>query len=434
MNTNLLFLSPSYESSYIRIISQFDSSLSLARISRELSKLSKVKVSANSPSLYNAQITKKESGVYVIETPFFLYRDSRLFVISLIKWIERNGSTKNNHNLFVDLKVDNLFVDKIKFILYFDEPITYKRFPNNRSGLTSKSIRKFIPVQKFIPNTALHNPINYNIPDTSNSGINFENLEDGYIRLQYIGGLDYDKKIKEILSTITEFVDSFENSINNDEFNQEKLDLFKKLIKKTEKPRESYANYETWKSNYANVILTIDLINNTNLIKAYYPNLRDRLFDIFSNIEYKGNSLEINYDSSLSIFQIRDAKINSAKLNNIEFVDCEINNGQFLRCDFYECNINKSSLDQCNLYNDSKIEYSLLINSFANRTNELINTDVDGVNSVVNCKMTGGIFKIGKLGKFAELSKDTVVIRYGKLKTGFIVAGDKVIVPTKKYK
>ena len=66
---------------------------------------------------------------------------------------------------------------------------------------------------------------------------------------------------------------------------KENLDLFKKLIKKTELSRSSYSNYETWKSNYSKVNFTIDLIKNEDLLKAYYPNLRDKLFDIFSNIK-----------------------------------------------------------------------------------------------------------------------------------------------------
>jgi hypothetical protein len=47
--------------------------------------------------------------------------------------------------------------------------------------------------------------------------------------------------------------------------------------------------------------------------------------------------------------------------------------------------------------------------------------------------MNGGVFYKGKLGIYAEISKDTKVIEYERLKPGYFVAGDTVIIPTKKY-
>jgi hypothetical protein len=69
----------------------------------------------------------------------------------------------------------------------------------------------------------------------------------------------------------------------------------------------------------------------------------------------------------------------------------------------------------------------------ANRTVEINSSDIDGVNSVLNGKMNGGIFRKGKLGVYAELNKEVIVIEYEKLKPGYFVAGDTVIIPTKKY-
>jgi hypothetical protein len=55
------------------------------------------------------------------------------------------------------------------------------------------------------------------------------------------------------------------------------------------------------------------------------------------------------------------------------------------------------------------------------------------MNGVLNGKMTKGIFKKGKIGLFADVSKDTKVIQYQPLKSGYVVAGDQIIIPTKKF-
>jgi hypothetical protein len=46
--------------------------------------------------------------------------------------------------------------------------------------------------------------------------------------------------------------------------------------------------------------------------------------------------------------------------------------------------------------------------------------------------MTRGVFKKGKIGLFADVSKDKKVIQYQPLKSGYVVAGDQIIIPTKK--
>ena len=57
-----------------------------------------------------------------------------------------------------------------------------------------------------------------------------------------------------------------------------------------------------------------------------------------------------------------------------------------------------------------------------------------GMNSVVNGQMEKGIFRLGKIGEHAEISKGTLVVKYANIKSGFFVAGDNVILSTKKYK
>ena len=55
------------------------------------------------------------------------------------------------------------------------------------------------------------------------------------------------------------------------------------------------------------------------------------------------------------------------------------------------------------------------------------------MNTVINCDVSGGLIKKCKVGEHASIAKDVVVIEYSPIKSGYFVAGDRVIIPTKKF-
>jgi hypothetical protein len=142
----------------------------------------------------------------------------------------------------------------------------------------------------------------------------------------------------------------------------------------------------------------------------------------------------MNYDTVYSVFQIKDANISGKNLFGIEFIKCKITYGTYSKCDFFDCEIQDATLNQCNLYLHTHVHRSNLFNTYANRTTEITKCDFDGMAGVLNGKMTEGVFRTGKVGLFADISPQTVVIQYQPLKAGYMVAGDQIIVPTKKYR
>lgn len=451
MNFNSHVLSALFEKSLIRIISDFGSDKDPRSVVSELTKELKTKVSTSSPGPYNFQISRSEDGKYRLETPFLLYRDSRIIVISLLKWIERNGVTDRNHNLFFDLKfIDEvkgpfkgtLFntstkiesIDKLKFILEFDESKVYGSFPSRKEGFFSKSILRFEPKQKFIPKeNAFIDPMLYDIPNTKECGINFETLTQGFLRMQYIGGTRYEKKVEEILTILNQFCATAWNCTVNKGFTKENISKFEKSISTLNKIRESYYDYQVFKNLFPKVKFSVDLIDDKKTLEVQYQHLRDKIYEIFSNLTFTGD-LELNYDTTLSTFQIKEANLKCSSITNVEFIKCKIEFGNFVKCDFYDCEIIDAKLTVCNLFLHSIANRCNLIDSFANRTCEILNCEFDGMNGVLNSKMEGGLFKKGKIGNFAEISKSTIVIEYQPIKSGFWVVGDKVIIPTKKYR
>ena len=450
MKYDKLAFSPLFEKTLVRFISEFNSDLSPSRVISDLSKELKRNVSNQPPGSYNINISRGKDGVYRIETAFMSYRDSRLTILSLFKWIERNGTTEKIHNMFVDIKfIDSekgpfkgtLFnsgvtidkIDKLKMILDFNESKVYDTFPSRRYGFNSKSITRFEPNQKFIPKEdSPVDPKFYSMPNTTDCGINFETLNQGFLRLQYIGGKDYIKKPQEILDIISEFAVSAWNSVVNSGYSKENLASFEKIVGRQAKVRESYLDYQLFVKNYPGIKFTVDLIDNPKTLYSYYQNLRDRIYDLLINIEFKGE-FELNYDTALAAIQLKDAKLKCNVISNTEFINCEIEYGNLTNCDLYSCEVKDAILKGCNLFLETTADRCKLIDSFVNRTGELNNSEFEGHNGVLNGDMNGGIFRSGSIGVHAKVSKDTLVIEYRDLKPGYFVDGDKVIIPTKKF-
>ena len=451
MNFNSQSLYPLFEKSLIRITADFESDKEPRSAVSELSKELKTKVSSQEPSSFNFQLKRGEDGTYHLITPFLLYRDSRLVIINLLKWIERNGSTDINTNLIIDLKfldqepgpfkgtllstatkIDN--IDRLKFILEFDEELIYKNFPSRKNYFISQSIQNFEPTNKFIAKEySSVDPKFYQIPSTFNCGINFEHLNEGFLRMQYIGGVSYDKKIDEILNSINQFcVTAWDSSLNRN-LSRENIIKFEKIVSKNKKIRESYYDFAIFQKNFPKIKFTVDLIDNNKSLDTYYQTLRERIYEILSNIE-TSKGFELNYDSSISVFQINEGDLICKNVNGVEFINCKIKGGIFNKVDFFNCVLNDSYLSECNLFLESKANQCILVNSFTNRTSEILNTDFSGMAGVLNGKMEGGIFRNGKIGLFANISSSTKVIQYQRLKTGYVVAGDQIIIPTKKFR
>ena len=452
MKYDSLSYSSLFENTLVRVISEFNSDMAPSAVLGGLSKALKRKVSTDPAGSYNVNIVRGDDGIWRIETAFMTYRDSRLLCLNLFGWIEKNGSTEKEHNMYVDIKfIDSeagpfkgtMFfkgisiekIDKLKFILEFNEDLAYKTFPTRRYGFNTKSIKRFEINQKFIPRTeSVVDPKFYSVPDTTECGINFECLNQGFLRLQYIGGKDYITKPQEILDLISEFSVIAWSSTFRPSYTKENILEFEKIILKQNKIRESYLDYALFKKKFDKILFTVDLVENPKTLEYYYSVLRDRIYDFLMNTKFKDNEIELNYDSTLSALQVRGGEIKAfGNVKDIEFINSKIQYGNFIGCTFYDCEINDCRVIECNVYLDSVLNRCKLQDSMCNRTITINNCDVDGMNTVINGKMVGGVLRKGKLGVHAEINKDVTVIEYEKLKAGYFVAGDTVIIPTKKY-
>lgn len=127
------------ENCLLRVIADFNSSLGLRSAIFSLGKTLNEKISDK--IIENSEFSElkiTESGKFSLCSKFYNYREFRIKVINLLKWIQQNGSTDSSCNLYIDLKLVNktegpfkgtMFfkgnsvenINKLKFILSFDE-------------------------------------------------------------------------------------------------------------------------------------------------------------------------------------------------------------------------------------------------------------------------------------------------------------------------
>lgn len=437
------------ENCLLKVIADFNSEMKLRSAITSLNNSLRTKVvkKGNSDTLnYNSELFISEDGTFHLKSPFMNYGDFRLFVINLLNWIKENGSTDKRCNFIVDLKLKDQIqgpfkgtmffkgntiesIDTLKFVLSFNEAKIFENFPDRIDNFRAQSIKKIEPIQKFSNGMVSQaDPNTYKVSNTANSGVNFETLSKGYLRMQYIGGENYENKPNKILAAIQNFTQTAYECVIDKKLNHTDLYVFNKLIDKYKKIQKAYRNYTVFHQEYPKIVFTVNMYDDEKVLSQFYDVLKDRIYELISNLDFKYNSeWFLNYDSLAQVLQIKDATLNVKTVSNVEFIDCRLTNGNFILCDFYLSSIDNSHLQNCNVYRETVVKNSKLIDSFSNRTSKNINCEITGVNSVTNCEVEGGIIVNTKLGKFAEIKDDVKVVKYEKLKTGFIVAADTVI-------
>lgn len=438
------------ENCLLRVIADFNSEMKLrsaiASLGKSLNK--KIVNEKDKNSIENiSSMSITEDGVYHFTSAFFSYSEMRMIIINLLKWIKENGGTSDKYNFFVDIKLidkkegpfkGSMFfkgysiesIDKLKFVLRFNEQHVFSNFPDRANSFISQSIKKIEPIQKFTGGYIVQeDPSRYKILNDSSSGVNFDTLSNGFLRMQYIGGAGYEDKINQILAVVHNFSSTVYDCIVDKSYSNDDLNIFKKLIDKYKKIQKAYKNYAVFKDEYPNIQFTINLLDNTKVLSQFYDILRDKIYDLISNLDFKiSQKWFLNYDSLAQVLQIKGATLKCKNITGVEFIDCKLINGNFSLCDFYLSEVTNAKLQNCNVYRETVVKNSFLMDSFSNRTSTIENSEIDGVNSVTNSVVTGGLIRQTKVGKFAEISKETKVLKYEELKTGFIVAADKAIV------
>jgi hypothetical protein len=174
---------------------------------------------------------------------------------------------------------------------------------------------------------------------------------------------------------------------------------------------QNLKTYESFKRNYENIELYVDLKNDPRIIESNYLSIRESLFDliIFGGIR-KGL---INYDTDTKRVQLKDSKIHEGfGVHDIDFINCSIE-AEVKNCVLFECKVRSSHLIECNLLTGNDVRYSHLEDCLFERSgsNRIDSSYLKNLpDSVIYAKLNGCIVRSGIIALDSEVDSKTEVI------------------------
>ncbi len=398
-------------------------------LTRTLSKKIRVENKAHSNFSPSADVFKMEpdmsggSGLIELVTGPMGYPEAKVILAKVLKWIRENGSTNDRASIHVNLafdlekigpKFDMSKLDIGKFVLSFDEDLVYKEFPNREGSVYAKSIKFVMPIGGMTQRSpGKLDWRNYQFVNEKYYGVNFTKIPKGYIEFRYLGGAGYEKKYGGILKMMDHFIVSLYNALDNPAYTKKEERELDRLLAVHRDVIKAYRSYDDFAELYPDIRLMVDLKTATQIVKLYYPQMRERLFSLLT----RAGMMEglVNYDSDQGKMQVKGAVLHKCFLvKDLDFVECELK-GNIQSCDLFDCEVEGSSLVACNVFGRGVIKGSKVENCYVSRNVEVDDCYVFGQNGVFSGQMKGGIFRTGRATKHAKF-EDTEVVEIEKIK------------------
>jgi len=409
---------------------EFYSNLNRNDIARELGKVLGKKVLLFNKYHSNFKPTKDifklepdySGGSKMVEfvTGPLPYFEAIVILIKTFKWIDENGYTDKRCAFQFGVSIDTSIypevppmgqINTLKYILGFDENYIYKRFPERMGSLYAKSIKRILPVNKFVDpsNISFIDKNLFEVPLEKNMGINFLKLPEGYFEVRYLGGKDYQKRytsVKEVIDyiiTYTVGVLRFNNG-----FTENDLKVLRMFLNEIYKNSSTFIDPDTFQKNYPHMNIMVDLRSDPQILRSFFITIREILYDLIVENNIKEGI--INYDSSLGKFQLKDIKTTRAYLlKDYDILEGEIA-GNLLNCRLFNCKLNDCTIEESDLITNNEINRSKVMISDLYFTNTVHDTYIDNKDKEINCEVFGGIIRSGFIGKLASISPETEVV------------------------
>ena len=364
------------------------------------------------------------SGMIELVTGPLPFTEAKLILAKTLKWIKEHAYTNDKCSVHINVAFDgkklgpHTNISKLdvgKFVLNFNEDRVFEEFPDRKNSVYAKSIKFIVPLSGFhqqSPEKTLSK--NYLFVNEKYYGVNFEKLPKGYLEFRYLGGKDYEQKYHKILHLTEHFILSLYESLANPKYTPEDIKELDQILEKHKGVIQGFKSYLSFKENFPNVKLMVDLNTSQQIVEMYYPRIREKVSDLITKAGLEEGW--VNYDSDTGRIQLKDADLPQCfELKGIDVVDCKIK-GNVKMCDIFSSEIDDSSLKECNLFGSSIIKKSKIEDSYVNRNVTLEDCFVSGFNGVFSGEMEGGVFRKGKITHLARISPDTDVVEYEKIK------------------
>ena len=351
------------------------------------------------------------------------YRNAKIMISNMAKWIRENGYTNDRASIHINLSFDKKYLsDKdmiskmnvLKFILDFNEAQVYKFFPGREHSVYAKSIKWIMPkTESYFFDGSNISSHSYKFADTKYYGINFSKKEKNYLEFRYLGGADYENKVEEISYLTEMFLMQMWNSCNAPLFTEEnKLEL-KKILNKNLPIVEALKDWTNINKHWPEINLLVDLQDHPQVIQLQWAKIKANVMDLIVNGGMTAGI--INYDSDLGRIQIKDGKFGLCYLlAGYDFINCELG-GNIETSNFYGCTIKGANLIRCDFYRNTNVLESKIESSYVHGSCEVTNCYVFGRDGVFKGKMIGGIFREGFITDNARF-EDTEIVVSKKIK------------------
>ena len=342
------------------------------------------------------------------------YFDAKYFLVKIIKFIQNYGYTNEKCSIHFNISFngDKNLIDLniLKLILNTDEEEIYRCYPSRKSNVYAKSVKSIIPYKEYdffnIPISVVKN--NMRLPSDKYFGINFLNInndkETQRLELRYIGGKDYEKNLGQLIYFMDRFIINVYDSIDT-LFNVEDVNKLEEFLEENISKFKNLSKYDNFIVDFPSVQLQIDQNNNYDMVNTYYDKIYPKLFSLVEATEDLKECI-INYVINTQIVEIVDANFKSLlTIRGCDLINCQVE-GIFEDCFFVGSEIKNSQLVK------SKIQHSDVDNSKVLsckvEQSELVNCYF--MNGYLNGDMTGGVFRSGELGPYANLDSDVKVV------------------------
>ena len=414
--------------SQIGIEFEFYSNLELEETQKSISELVNRKIKledkAHSDFQPSADVFKMEpdmsggKGLIELVTGPMPYRNARIVIQKMLRWIEKNGYTNDRASIHLNMSFNpDYLVDKnmvqrmsvLKFILEFDEARVYKYFPNREDSTYAKSIKWIMPKHEaFYYNENLISSDNFTFANTKYYGINFEKAQKNYLEFRYLGGEGYEKRVDDILHLADGFIMSVFKSCFNPKFTPENKIELKRILEKNKPLMEMLKDYKAVNKYWKKINILVDLTDNEQVIEVQWNRFKHKVLALLAH----GGMEEgiINYDSDYGMVQVKGGKFKTAYLlDGFEFIDCELS-GNIENSAIYGGIVDGAQIIRSQLYKGCEVKDSKVESFYVHGSCQLTNCFVFGRDGIFKGRMIGGIFREGGIGPHARFDDTEIVV------------------------
>jgi hypothetical protein len=353
------------------------------------------------------------------------YQESRIILRKVLRWIEDNGWTTEKCGLHINISFDEFYIklacklshlDKLKFILSYDEGMIFKAFPNRENNIYARGIKQIFPVNRFMTFDEVKGISKdlYLTPNTKYYSVNFDKIKNNYLEFRSIGGEGYEKKVDDILNILEYNAITLFDCLNSPSYNEDNLHTLNKILSEHKKTAGAFNSPEMFMLKFPKIKLFVDLKGDMEIIKQYFHLLRDKIFDIiiFGGVD----AALINYDSDIARVQVKGAKFHDSFLiRDLDLVNCNAS-GILEDCNLWNCKISKAHLENCSLEVANSVSDSKITKTNMGSRTIIDNCYIENGSKSIDGKITNSIIRTGQISNTAKIDENTEIIKLKKVR------------------